>query len=156
MDLPRARSYRRGMRNRSGFSLLELGLVLLVLGMLAALVVPPAGRARDGLAVRAARAELAGALAATRATAIRAGGAALLLDTESGDVWIETAAGVRLPTGYPLGARYGVQLTTDRTPPVALRFDALGIGRLTNASIRVQRGHAVAVLTVSAYGRVRT
>ena len=38
---------------------------------------------------------------------------------------------------------------------IAIRYDAIGIGRIANRTLRFERGHAVAGLTVSAYGRVR-
>jgi type II secretory pathway pseudopilin PulG len=156
MDAPRCGTYRRGMQNRSAHTLVELALVLMVVGTLAALTVPPVLHARDELVVRAARNEVAAAIAVTRATAITAGGATFVLDTESGTGWIETAGGHRVSDGFPVAARYGVSVSCDRTPPLALRFDALGIGRLANAVIRVRRARAEATLTVSAYGRVRT
>jgi prepilin-type N-terminal cleavage/methylation domain-containing protein len=144
------------MNTRPGFTLLEATLVLAILGILLAAGGPLLLNARDAVAVRGARGELAGAVAVTRAAAIRSGGASLIIDTASGDVVMETAGGVRLPTSYPLGARYGVVIDSDRTTPVTLRYDALGIGRMTSAVIRLQRGRARATITVSAYGRVRT
>jgi hypothetical protein len=39
--------------------------------------------------------------------------------------------------------------------PLLLRYDALGIGRLANATIVVRRGAAQSTFVVSAYGRVR-
>jgi prepilin-type N-terminal cleavage/methylation domain-containing protein len=156
MEAPRRRTYRGGMRTRSAYTLVELALVLMVLGILAGLVVRPLSRARDELVVRAARNEVAAAIAVTRATAISSGGATFILDTESGTGWIETAGGHRVSDGFAVAARYGVSVSSDRTPPLALRFDALGIGRLANAVIRVRRARAEATLTVSAYGRVRT
>jgi len=38
---------------------------------------------------------------------------------------------------------------------VVLRFDALGVGRMTSRTFRVRRGSAEAGLTVATYGRVR-
>lgn len=143
------------MTNRHGFTLLELALVLLILGIVAGTALPLFAGARDGAAVRAARAELAAAFAVARLTAIRSGGASIVVDTDSGDVWIETAGGFRT-TSYPLRARYGVTVSSTRASPVALRYDALGIGRITNATIHVTRRSASASLVVSAYGRVRT
>jgi prepilin-type N-terminal cleavage/methylation domain-containing protein len=156
MDAPRSRVHRRGMSNRTGFTLLEVALVLLILATLLLGVVPSYHRALDAAAVRGARSELVSAFAVTRATAIRSGGAAIIIDTAAGDVWLETAGGMRLSGSFPLAARYGVTVESDRASPLVLRYDALGIGRLTNAAIRVQRGSARASLTVSAYGRVRT
>jgi prepilin-type N-terminal cleavage/methylation domain-containing protein len=143
------------MFKRRGFTLLELCLVLLIAGTLAAVAVPHFGRAYDRIAVRAAATELAGALAVTRAAAIRAGGASLHIDPSSGTAWIQTVAGLRLPDDYPIAARYGVRLETARTGTTILRYDALGIGRITNAVISCRRQSAVASVTVSSYGRVR-
>lgn len=156
MDAPRFRVHHGAMTTRAGFSLLEVALVLLIAALLAAISVPTLSRGRDALAVHAARTELASAFAVARFTAIRSGGAALVIDAAAGDVWIETAGGVRLQPGYPLAARYGVTLRTDRPTPAVLRYDALGIGRIANASIHVERRRASATLTISSYGRVRT
>jgi hypothetical protein len=79
-----------------------------------------------------------------------------VIDCGTGDVWIESAAGARLPAAYPLAARYDVVISSDRASPVVIRYDRLGVGRLANASIRVQRRRESAFLTVSAYGRVRS
>jgi prepilin-type N-terminal cleavage/methylation domain-containing protein len=144
------------MQNRAGFTLLELALTLLVAGIIAGTALPALAHARDALAVRAARAELAAAFAITRVTAVRAGGAVLVLDTVSGTAWMERPGGGRFPTSFPLAERYGVTLSTDRTPPAAFRYDALGIGRLANGVIRLERRRVRATLTISAYGRVRS
>jgi type II secretory pathway pseudopilin PulG len=144
------------MTGRGAFSLLELALVILILGTVAAIAMPSAARARDTLAVRAARTELLGAFSAVRLTALRAGGAALVIDPAAGEVRIEAPAARQPVHSYPLAARYGVTIATDRPAPVSLRYDGLGIGRLTNVSIRLERRQASAVVIVSAYGRVRS
>jgi type II secretory pathway pseudopilin PulG len=156
MEAPHCGTYRRAMCNRNAHTLTELALVLMILGTLAAIAAPSLARGRDVYAVRAARSELAGAIAVTRAAAIRNGGAAFVFDAGSGTGWIVTARGSRLPGTFVTGPRYGVRITSDRAPPVEFRFDALGIGRLANGVLRVQRGRAEATLTISAYGRVRT
>jgi prepilin-type N-terminal cleavage/methylation domain-containing protein len=143
------------MTTRNAFTLLEVLLVLMVLGLLAGLAGPTAIRGRDVMAVRAAQRELAAALAVTRAAAIRNGGASFVLDLESGSAWIEAGVG-RLAGDYPIGSRYGVRVTCARATPVRIRFDGLGIGRLANTVLRVERRNVSATVTVSAYGRVRT
>lgn len=143
------------MRNRTGFSLLELVLVLVILGGVLSAAVPPIQRVRHTYAVHGARAELAGAVAATRAAAILAGGATLYVDPGGGAAWIESAAGARLGADYPLAARFGVRLETDRGLPVSVRYDALGIGRMSATTVGVRHGTAYATLIISSYGRVR-
>jgi hypothetical protein len=56
-----------------------------------------------------------------------------------------------------LTARYGVRLATDGAPAeqIVLRFDGLGIGRVTNRTFLLSRGRAESRLTLSAYGRPR-
>jgi prepilin-type N-terminal cleavage/methylation domain-containing protein len=142
------------MRHRTGYSLIELIFVLLLFGVAAARAVPPLQQARDATAVRAARAELTGALAVARSTAILAGGATLVIDLPEGSAVVETAAGVRTGAVYDIGARYGVSLAAERAS-MSLRFDALGIGRMANAQLRITRGRQEAPWVVSAYGRVR-
>lgn len=140
------------MRN-VGHSLIELLVVLGVLGILSGLAMPPAARARDRVAVRAARDELAAALALTRLTAATSGGAHLLVDPATGRVSITTARAEH-PT-LDLTRSHGVSLEVGGGGPVEIRYDALGIGRFANRTIAVRRGAAVAGLTISAYGRFR-
>jgi prepilin-type N-terminal cleavage/methylation domain-containing protein len=143
------------MRHRSGFTLLELALVVVMLGTALALATPRLQHARHVFAVRAARAELAGAVSIARVTAVRSGGATLHIDPATGMAWIEAADGSRLSPDYPLAARFGVGVATSSGGGVALRYDGLGIGRMANASVTVSRGSVSAGLTISAYGRVR-
>jgi prepilin-type N-terminal cleavage/methylation domain-containing protein len=142
------------MRPRAGFSIVELALALLILGIMAGIAVPATARARDRIAVGSARTELAAAVAVARSMAIVAGGATLVIDGPGAVAWIETAA-QRVTSRHEVGARYGVTLETVRDQPVSLRFDGLGIGRMTATTVRIRRGASEAALVVSAYGRVR-
>jgi prepilin-type N-terminal cleavage/methylation domain-containing protein len=144
------------MRSHSGYTLLELTLVLTLAALLAGAGTPALLHARNVMSVRAARAETVSAFAAARATAILAGGAALHIDAPASAVWIETAAGRRAGSERALGAQYGVVVQLERAEHVVVRYDALGIGRLANTTVRIRRGRVAATLTVSAYGRVRT
>lgn len=144
------------MRNRPGYTLGELALVLLLATLVITAAAPSMARGRHTLAVRAARAELIAAIATARSAAILNGGATVIIDAASGAVWIEVADGRRLGDVRPLAHHYDVTIELDRGPRAALRYDALGIGRLANASVRIRRGEALAIVTVSAYGRVRS
>lgn len=142
-----------GMR-RHGFTLLELAIVLALLATLFTAAAPAFARGRDVLAVRAARAELASAVAAARSHAILVGGAQLVIDP-AGTLSIARAGGGGLSDPIDLATRYGVSLDTPGQMPVLLRYDALGIGRMTNATLHIRRGDLSAAIVISAYGRVR-
>lgn len=139
---------------RHGFTLVELILVAALLAVLLAVAMPPVFRWRDAAAVRAARDELAAGLGWTRMAAAAHGGATLALDPLTGRYWIRIADGGG-PEPVELGRRYGVAFDPGTTDPVLFPYDALGIGRLGNRTVRIRRGHAEGGLTVSAYGRYR-
>jgi Tfp pilus assembly protein FimT len=140
---------------RSANSLLELATVLVILAVLAAISVPALRHARDVYATRAARDALAAGIDRTRAAAISAGGARLVVDVASGRFWIETATGSVL-RGADLDREFRVSISAGAGTPgtVQLRFDGIGIGRMTSRTFTFRRGRAQARLVVSAYGRL--
>jgi type II secretory pathway pseudopilin PulG len=148
------------MIRHPGHTLAELLVVAAVTAVFLGLAAPGADRWRDAAAARAARDELAAALAATRLTAVARGGASLWVDPATTSFW--TTAGDR-PDASPerpdgavdLGERYGVELRLGGTSAVEIHYDPFGLGRVASRTILVRRGGARAGLTVSAYGRVR-
>lgn len=143
------------MRSRSAFTLIELTLVLAILAALAAVATPLLGHGRRVLSVHNAATELAGLIALTRATAIATGGATLVIDLGTGTAAIESAAGLRSGDPQPIAPRHGVTLAADRTSPLRIRYDALGIGRLAATTIRIASDDVRATVIISSYGRVR-
>lgn len=143
------------MQNARGVTLIELLVVLLILGVLLGAGVPHVARWRDTVAAHAARDELAARLAWTRVAAATGGGAALVLDLPRASYRIEVGDG-RTVREADLEARFGVTVQAQGAQDsVVLRYDALGIGRMTGRAIQVRRGRAVAGLTVSPHGRFR-
>jgi prepilin-type N-terminal cleavage/methylation domain-containing protein len=136
-----------------GYTLVELVVVMALLGVLLAIALPPTLRWRDAAAVRSARDELAAALAWTRVAAASHGGATLVLEPGTGRFWTRT--GGRDGEAVDLAGRYGVRVDPGTEATVAFHYDALGIGRLTNRTVRIRRGAAEGGVTVSAYGRYR-
>ena len=139
-----------------GFTLIELATALVVLGILVGAAAVPFSRMLDRYAARAARDALAAGIAHARAAAIANGGADLVIDLRA------ARYDVRVPGAPPaapvdLRAQYRVALSADGQPAdsLVLRFDALGVGRMTSRTFRFRRGRAEAGLTVATYGRVR-
>lgn len=153
MSSPRTSPHLRTM-TRHGYSLIELTFVLMVTMLLLGVAVAPVRHARDVLAVRAARSEIAALLAVTRSTAIMTGGATLVVDVAAGSAWIEHGAGTRMGDVQHIGARHGVSLGANRAL-LSIRYDGLGIGRMSNAVVHLKSGSVRGTITVSAYGRVR-
>lgn len=140
-----------------GATLLEVALVLSILGALLGISYSPLRRGLDTIAVRGARDALGTGVARARMAAVARGGASLVVDLEGARFWVEAAAGDTVGAPVDLAARYGVRLATEGAAAerVSLRFDALGIGRVTNRTFHLSRGRAEARLTLSAYGRPR-
>lgn len=141
------------MRRPSGFSLLELALVLSLAGILLLLATPALHHARDVFATRAARDYLITQLALARVLAPAHAGSELQLDTAA--ALLAVRAGLRVHVRTSLHERYGVALGLAGPGTVALHFDAIGLGRMSNRTITLTRGRARAGLSISAYGRAR-
>jgi prepilin-type N-terminal cleavage/methylation domain-containing protein len=137
---------------KSGFTLLELCVVLALLGLGLSLLVPRATRQLDRAAVLAAREATVAQIARARREARVSGGATLQLRRSGSRLWVESAVPIR--DTLRLEARFGVRLVLS-TESQSLPFDALGIGRLTSRTLSFSRGRERAALAVSAYGRVR-
>jgi type II secretory pathway pseudopilin PulG len=137
------------------FTILEILALLAVLGSTLAVSLPAARHQLDRTAVLAAREEVAGLFHRARAEAVARGGASLLLSADPPVV--ELAGGQELLARCRLEDQYGARLTMTLSGgrmEAALRFDALGLGRVASQTIRFSRGEAEAVLVVSSYGRL--
>lgn len=137
-----------------GFTLVELLFVLLLFSLLLGAALPRAGELRDRYAVRGAREGAVGLLLRARAEAL-AHGEAILLVTESPShiaLLVDGRPRGDLDLDDEFGVRLALSGSGDRR---LLRFDALGLGRMTAATLRFTRGSATAAITVSAYGRIR-
>ena len=150
MGAPRSRCDLGCMR--SGYTVLELGVTLLLLGLALATAVPALGRHRDRMAVVAAREATAGLLSRARREALLSGGASLHVRRDGGLLWIRSER--PLTDTLRVEERFGVtlEMTADEA---RLPFDALGIGRISSRTLTFARGETRAGLAVSAYGRVR-
>lgn len=140
---------------RRGHTLLEISLVLVLLGAGSWAVTSAARRVVDRTAVRSAREELAGLLARARREAILYGGSEVVLTAEPPRASLFNG-GARTASTPDLREAYGVSLDPGGGEgSVRLRWDALGLGRMTSRTVRIGRGRARAELVISARGRVR-
>jgi prepilin-type N-terminal cleavage/methylation domain-containing protein len=148
------------MDRTSGFTLLEMLVVLAVLAALLAIAAPAGRAAADALATAGARDVVAAALSRARIEAGGHRGAFLTLDLATGEGSVREgrpgapgAVLARLDVVRDFGVRVDSRGVGEGT--VAIAFDAYGIGRVASRSLTFRRGRGTAVLTVSSYGRVR-
>jgi prepilin-type N-terminal cleavage/methylation domain-containing protein len=146
--------------NRSGFSAIELIVVMTIVGVIATVALP---RGRDTYArtqVRSAKQEVAVTLVRARAAAIQNGRAARFVRQGNTVSVVLESAGQLVPVGpaNDLGQDYGVSLAMAQNE---IRFDprgfAFGIDPAAGyQSIRVSRGALTDSVCVTRFGRITT
>ena len=137
---------------RSGTTLIEVGVVIGILGIMAGLTFPRFGSYRDRVAVEAATASTLSLLATARHTALRrALRTAVHLDTAGAVVLV--VAGRDTIERRPLQQVHGVGFTTTRDS-IAYTPSGLGYGA-ANTQIVMRRGAAADTISVSRLGRAR-
>lgn len=144
-------------RRLSGTTLTELLIMLSVIGIVLGIGGTVLSGALNRIATMAARDALAASISRARTIALAHGGASVLIELNEGRVEVRPADQPRVLGSQHLRSTYGVTLSVDgsQVETISLRFDALGIGRMSNRTIRIRRGSAESGLTVSSYGRVR-
>ena len=120
------------MKKRLGFTIIELMLVLVMLGLVLAMALPKLRTAWANFNVRAARIAFDAVAARARAAAVQRGCVSTLNFTagSAGTVWVTAcpvSGSATLDTVgaiEPIGARYGVSLSSSRT---SLLYDPRGV-----------------------------
>jgi type II secretory pathway pseudopilin PulG len=140
------------MSRRRGTSLIELMIMLVIVGAMLAIALPPTATALDRAAVRAASRDVETLFAAARDDALARGTSVwVVLDSTADAVGLRVQGhGTRLRR---LGSIYGIALHFTRD---SMSYDARGLGRgAANLTVVVTRGRASDSLVVSRLGRVR-
>lgn len=140
-----------------GFTLIELMIVIVLIGAMAAFAFPRIGDAVTQQGVRSARGAFVALLAKTRGTAIQRGSNASLIISGT-RVYVEATHPVkrdsvqRVGVMEDFGTRYKVTISPTSD---TILFDARGIGREANETvITMTRGAYSQTLKVSRIGRV--
>ena len=137
---------------RNGMTLIEVGVTIGILGVMASLTFPRFGTYRDRVAVDAATSSTMSLLATARHAALRrATRTAVHLDSTRGTVLI--VAGVDTLERRPLREVHGVEFSSSRDS-IAFAPTGLGYGA-ANTNIIVRRGLAADTIAVSRLGRAR-
>ena len=137
---------------RTGFTLAELLVVLVVFGVLFGIAISRIGAAADRAAVRSATAEAATVFESARNAAIfRRAPVAVMIDTVR--AMLAARADSEVLGRRNLWLSYGVHLTATRD---SMAFDARGLGLgVANLSLVARRGRFADTLFVSRLGRLR-
>lgn len=139
------------MKLRAGMSLVEVLLVLVIVGLLTALALPPYIAVRNRASVNSAATAAVASFDAARALALTRGRrAAIRIDTLAGRIVVHSGSDTVLRV--PLGTSWSVRLSASRDSS-ALAPDGLGYGA-ANLSLVIMRGAAADTVIVSRLGRV--
>ena len=137
---------------RIGTTLVEIGITVAMIGLLAGLAFPRFSGYRDRIAVDAATTSIMSLLATARHAALRrATVTAVRLDTSAAVVLV--VAGADTLERRPLGQVHGIRLSTTRDS-IAYAASGLGYGA-ANSQIIVRKGAAADTIAVSRLGRAR-
>jgi type II secretory pathway pseudopilin PulG len=142
----------KGLRNRSGTTIIELVVVMIVLAALAAIALPRFHDIADRFAARSAIEEARSLFTFARRQAIACRSPVGVITDTLRDAIIVRSLGVELGR-QSLRDRYGVQLTATRD---SMSYDPRGLGYgAANLAIVARRGRGAETLFVSRLGRAR-
>lgn len=137
---------------RSGMTLIEVGVTVGILGVVAGLTFPRFGSYRDRVAVDAATSSTLSLIATARHAALRrAMRTAIHLDSATATVIV--VSGADTIQRRPLREVHGVLFSTTRDS-IAFAPSGLGYGA-ANTQIVLRRGNAADTIAVSRLGRAR-
>jgi prepilin-type N-terminal cleavage/methylation domain-containing protein len=139
----------------AGFSLIELLIVVVIIGLVMLFTFPRAGRILDHTNVHGARTAIVNKLNATRIAA-RSSNRVALLRLTSNSLWLElrrlnsTTATDTIPGGVGLNKTYGVTITG----PSSVKFDPHGMWLSGAQTYVVTKNGFSDSVVVNGYGRI--
>lgn len=137
---------------RSGYTVLELVVVLTIAGIVLAIALPRGQLMLDRISVHSAAGDVAATLGTARSLAL-AGHSAVAVDVDSTSGTLRIRRGAEVLLSRSIGQAHGVRVERNRD---SLTYDPRGLGRgAANLSIIVRRRSAVETVFVSRLGRVR-
>ena len=137
---------------RTGTTLVEIGVTVSILGLMASLTFPHFAAYRDRIAVDAATSSTLSLLATARHAALRRSAiTAVHLDTAN--VVVSIVSGIDTIERRPILEVHGVRFSTTRDS-IAFAPSGLGYGA-ANTQIILRRGAAADTIAVSRLGRAR-
>lgn len=149
---------RTAKRGVAGFTIIELMIVVVILGFLAAIVTPSVSKGYAGALRRSADREVTAALFRARAIAIQRSRSARVVRTANAlQVWVDSSGTlVKVGGSRDLSQLYNVTLAA--TPGDTLQFDPRGFAILSGqpARITVWSASTVDTVCVLGLGRVAT
>lgn len=146
------------LTKRAGFTFIEILIVMVIIGIVAAVSIPRLRGSQNSLNVRSARAAMQTLVAKTRAAAIQRGCAATL-HLVAGQAWVTTCR-IRTTGGTldtlggieNLASRYNVTMAQSAD---SLRFDARGINSLFQATtVRFTSSSVTDSVRINTVGKV--
>jgi Tfp pilus assembly protein FimT len=137
---------------RTGTTLVEIGVTISILGLMASLTFPRFAAYRDRIAVDAATSSALSLLATARHAALRRA-ALTAVHLDSTNAIISVVSGIDTIEKRPLLEVHGVNFSTTRDS-IAFAPSGLGYGA-ANTQIILRRGMAADTIAVSRLGRAR-
>jgi prepilin-type N-terminal cleavage/methylation domain-containing protein len=134
---------------RHAFTLIEMLIVCVIIGVAAAIATPTYRSTLDSLAVEGAARDVVNAFALSRLAALAHAGAEVRLDSTG----VSIHAAGRTLHDRRIASAHGVRM---RASPAVIRYAATGLATgLANGSIVLSRGRAADTVFVSRLGRAR-
>jgi prepilin-type N-terminal cleavage/methylation domain-containing protein len=142
------------MKRKSGFSLIEVLVVIVIASVLMAIVVPRYGSIVGAMNLRSAKQEIAAVMAQARGTAIQTGRTVRVVrSTNLVSLITDVGAGPVIVTQLDLGAQFGVTVSST-TDTVAYDSRGLVIGNSGTIKFVVSKGTARDSMCLMALGKI--